>query len=813
MFRQILQGLAHIHSLNVVHRDLKPDNVFISVGPDGLNNVKIGDFGLASKGQVLADKPHTSGTYQGGDMTRSIGTAVYVAPEVRTGGRGNYTSKVDMYSLGIMFFEMCSPVMLGMERAMKLEKLRDAHPTLPQDFKAGARQADIILSLVTHNPKERPSSAALLRSDKLPDEMESDTVRRALAQITDPESSFYPKTLSILTSIKLDPAQDFAFDLTDQSPTAKQVLHERLAKETLVSIFRTHGALEVTSSLVYPCQSYHAAAYKVLDEDGNLLQLPFDPMVGLSRMLATAKNPILGPSYAFSPVFRKKTGGGHPTQFEVADFRIVTAHALDLSLNEAFVMKVTDQIVHTFASIPSSQMAFHLSHSDLLHIIFDFCGIDVPLRRAAADVLSNLYVVGGDPWTKIRVDLRKAGLSATSINELGGFELRGSPVQIFAELKKKLVTTDHYQKAASAIAHINEVYQYCRSLDIRTRILIVPLHSHSEVCFRGGMMFSCVYDKAKKVAFAAGGRFDNLISEHRRKAGHSSASSRHAVGVSLNTSILQPQTRVSSKPSSKKAAAKRGLNLSAEKPYDVLVASFDPNIRKSTALEVLRELWDNGISATLANDARSPDQLIPDEPEEQPSWMVIVKSDTVKVKSLWTKDTPETDVRVADLSNWLRADMRERDSIVKTNGLDKTRSGTGQSEASSSIAARDNGNFTNPYGNTQQEVRVLTAQTKSKKTNRHQIVEQAQASVPKLLQEMNKGPIAVIQSTDAVLNAIKGTKLSEPDTWRKLNVSHGEKQYIKELQGMLTEYRDGGADHAFVYNQSTNYCVYYDLTK
>lgn len=85
-----------------------------------------------------------------------------------------------MYSLGIMFFEMCYPPMLGMQRAQVLEDLRRSHPVIPTDFDSGTAQADIILSLLTHNPKERPSSAELLKSNKLPDEMESDTIRRAM---------------------------------------------------------------------------------------------------------------------------------------------------------------------------------------------------------------------------------------------------------------------------------------------------------------------------------------------------------------------------------------------------------------------------------------------------------------------------------------------------------------------------------------------------------------------------------------------------------------------------------------------------------
>jgi translation initiation factor 2-alpha kinase 4 len=96
LFRQVLEGLAHIHSLNIVHRDLKPENIFISAGPDGVENVKIGDFGLATSGQLAIDK--ASSNVDSSDMTRSIGTAVYVAPEVRTGGSGSYTAKVDVSS-------------------------------------------------------------------------------------------------------------------------------------------------------------------------------------------------------------------------------------------------------------------------------------------------------------------------------------------------------------------------------------------------------------------------------------------------------------------------------------------------------------------------------------------------------------------------------------------------------------------------------------------------------------------------------------------------------------------------------------------
>src|SRR5438045_2014645 len=89
ILRQTLDGLAHIHGLNVVHRDLKPENIFI----DGTLNVRIGDFGLATAGQHSSpDKTNIS--HGPHNMTTSIGTPYYAAPEVRS-SLVVYNSKVD----------------------------------------------------------------------------------------------------------------------------------------------------------------------------------------------------------------------------------------------------------------------------------------------------------------------------------------------------------------------------------------------------------------------------------------------------------------------------------------------------------------------------------------------------------------------------------------------------------------------------------------------------------------------------------------------------------------------------------------------
>lgn len=74
-----------------MHRDLKPENIFI----DFRNDVRIGDFGLARPGdQTLGKASKARSTYA--SFTKSIGTAFYVAPEVRSAGDGKYNEKADV---------------------------------------------------------------------------------------------------------------------------------------------------------------------------------------------------------------------------------------------------------------------------------------------------------------------------------------------------------------------------------------------------------------------------------------------------------------------------------------------------------------------------------------------------------------------------------------------------------------------------------------------------------------------------------------------------------------------------------------------
>ena len=166
---QILDVLDYIHSKFLIHRDLKPSNIFLSLH----NEAKLGDFGLTT---LSAKKSHletyhfrTTKDYipmKGGDLLScGIGTRHYISPEQLT--QNIYNHKSDMYSLGIIIFEMFYPFSTYMEREQALRKIYEKHE-FPEDFATNTNLYKVVSKLTFSNPDHRPSARELLNSGLVP---------------------------------------------------------------------------------------------------------------------------------------------------------------------------------------------------------------------------------------------------------------------------------------------------------------------------------------------------------------------------------------------------------------------------------------------------------------------------------------------------------------------------------------------------------------------------------------------------------------------------------------------------------------------
>jgi serine/threonine protein kinase len=148
--KAICRGLEFAHSKGVIHRDIKPGNVWL--GADG--TAKIGDFGLA----LAADLPRLT---QPGMM---VGTVTYMPPEQAMSGK--VTAKADLYSLGAMLYEMVTGrhPFVGDDSVAIIGQHINTPPVSPTWHRADLPPAleTLILQLLEKDPERRPESAALV---------------------------------------------------------------------------------------------------------------------------------------------------------------------------------------------------------------------------------------------------------------------------------------------------------------------------------------------------------------------------------------------------------------------------------------------------------------------------------------------------------------------------------------------------------------------------------------------------------------------------------------------------------------------------
>ena len=349
LFRQTLEAVAYIHSKDIVHRDVKPANIFI----DTHQTVKLGDFGLAVLMGAKSAPRDPSLTFprppaadegglsaESGSLREVVGTVFYRSPEQEGEGLA-YDDRADIYALGIILFELFNPFNSAMERVHVLSELRRTRH-VPTDFmqwsevvaadKKGSQRdgrqgekekerreerrverekvAAIVHQLIAEDPAQRPSAAALLKSGLIPLKLEDDYLRLSLQLLSSRDSPHHSQLLALLFQAPVDPLTDFTYDFLSAEASSLHVmrgpegvggalplpllsyhLFQQRVLDVAVHHFRLHGASLFSTPLVLP-KSAHAGLEAqlhqvlLLDESGLLLKLPYTLTIPFARYVA-----------------------------------------------------------------------------------------------------------------------------------------------------------------------------------------------------------------------------------------------------------------------------------------------------------------------------------------------------------------------------------------------------------------------------------------------------------------------------------------------------------------------------------------------
>ena len=703
LFREIVEGLAYIHEQGLIHRDLKPVNVFLS----SEDHVKIGDFGLATTralasasgnvtqnttlgsphGPVAAeeDKSKDSDLFSPSgeaintadeSMTGKVGTALYVAPELMSDAAGHpaagaatgrlfYTQKVDMYSLGICFFEMCyRPLTTSMERItiisnLRLPTIQFPEPTPDFDLLLHKSQARVIRWLLTHDVSFRPSAADLLSSDSLPrppleEAQFVESLKRALSQTG---SANYHKLMGSLFDRNLTVSQDQCWDLdlqqskSSSSSSSKSFSvtsrEEATATSRLEAIFAKHGAVRVKTPLLLPKSLLVVDArllqfeqtVQVLDSNGMVSLLPYSTRLGFARYVARHEYITRLKRFAIDRVYhRRQTQLVHPKEFVECAFDIVTESPGNL-IADAEILLLVQEVLTAFPVLGVKNFLVKLNHPQLVKAILLHHGVPEekfpPLFQLLTEARSS---PSSNSKFKIQLELEKLSLQDGTIQALYGllFETEGPLSRVAAALRpitrsKGLASS----LARTGLHELETVISNCSHLGVKLQ-LILDLGMVNFIQHFSGVFFCVCSTLATKVTrkkkssaatrsvLAFGGRYDDLVALFRRPTATSAAGSTAEVGSARPQSVAG----VSMAFASLLSAIKEETDLAIPSTCEVYVASLGHRLHVKETLQLLRSLWSLHISADSASDpAQSLEDLHALGRSEGVSCLVLFKDE------------------------------------------------------------------------------------------------------------------------------------------------------------------------------------------
>ncbi|KAM5129109.1 eIF-2-alpha kinase GCN2 isoform 2-T2 [Mantella aurantiaca] len=614
LFREILDGLTYIHEQGMIHRDLKPVNIFL----DSEDHVKIGDFGLATDHPAYVtdsaqdeDQGRTDFVKVDpeGKLTGMVGTALYVSPEVQGNTKASYNQKVDLFSLGIILFEMSyRPMDTSSERISVLSMLRQSSIVFPYDFEnpETEKQRKVITWLLNHDPASRPTAMELLKCDLLPppqlEESElHEVLHHTLANI---DGKAYRTMISQIFAQRISPAMDYTYDsdIFKGSFSARSTKIHHHVCETVCRVFKRHGAVKLHTPLLMPrskmtSESGESACF--MDHSGMLVTLAYNLRIPFARYVA--RNNVTNiKRYCIERVFRpRKLNRCHPKELTECAFDVITS-SVNSYLPIAETIYTIYEIIQEFPVLQERNYSIYLNHTSLLKAILLHCGVP---EDKLIQVYNILYDAMVEKLTKREVEAKFCNLSLSQnnfqMNRLYKFiEQKGE----LHELEAMMASLTKQKSAVGVLAKqglkdLEEIIGLVKRLGIKLQVvvnfgLVYKMQQHNGIVFQF-VAFIKRRQRTIPEILAAGGRYDHLISQFRGPQ-TGSAILPCAVGVSIAIDKISA------------ALSNAEENVSS---CDLLVVSAGQmSVYRATG--IIQKLWAAGITAEIMYDwSESQDEL------------------------------------------------------------------------------------------------------------------------------------------------------------------------------------------------------------
>ena len=701
--RQLLSGLIYMHKKGVIHRDLKPANIFI----DSLGDCKLGDFGLAKdltgqeKNVFETEAVEKSNKYDDTQGTTGVcGTGFYIAPEIsEAGSHRQYDEKVDIFSLGIIVFELWNTFETEMERFVTLRDLRE-RGKLPKPFQENHPDVARLVSwLLSNDPQKRPTAYEALKSSYIPATIANDDLTDLIRSLPDNPSARDKIVLELFKLRNQDQTKEkTSFDLIEYPGAPDSDLNLRLGRRTeLMKIFskefRKAGAIEMGSKGVGVSVDASASSVIAMTSHGDFIALRQELRSkfvewALSRVIDGERSPTLQDGFKrfeISTIYRDSSHGSMPKSFMFADLDalipLASTTGINIPLGEAELISVVCNALNGIDSLDTWEL--RISHSQLLHAVMTRLSLPKDmqeivyrhLRVVAMSVSPSNTQARSTKWNTVGQELTALGLARDIVSKIkeifvqcsGDFQSILHKLNVFIPQKKSKGTGQTVHQTHAWFEELKSLYSFLDSFGVpNTHVVLDPLLSPQEDYFSGILFELHLVDDmdGSSTLVAAGGRFDALIraSWASQKVAfgqqHVGEPPCGGVGITINIDRLavsgpaKPTPQVSSADVLVCSKGSGATNNVASKITDRALSRIHERVK------ILRMLRESGIRADMMSAiAPSMTEQFAYASERHIPYLVIVDVDdlqmssTVKIKQIHGKF--EEDVALDEASQML----------------------------------------------------------------------------------------------------------------------------------------------------------------